>query len=175
MTRKDATIGGPSPVTVPAEAGRADRRGAELVAGAILVTLTLLAVAGWWMAPGESGNAVGPLNPAPIPLRGDATLTYTAVTAADVSGAVTALILGFMIAGGALIGLFFYSPRPVPGKPQALPERRRRLRRSGAAVVNSLVLQAHSSSAPGAVLETVIRNSTLLLVFFNRSTSRSMA
>ena len=108
--------------------GRADRRRAEFVAGAILVTLTLLVAAGWWMAPGESGNAVGPLNPTPIPPRGDATLTYTAVTAPDVSGAVTALILGFMIAGSALIGLFFYSPRPVPGSPAALPKRRRRLR-----------------------------------------------
>ncbi|MFE3195698.1 hypothetical protein ACFXHA_42325 [Nocardia sp. NPDC059240] len=171
MTRKDATTGGLSPATAHAEAGRAHRRHAEVVATGVLVTLTLLIVTGWWMAPGESGNAVGPLSSAPIPPRGDATLTYTAVTAPNVSGAVTALILGFMIAGAAMIGVFFFSP-----------EIRRRPRRSGAVVVNDLlckaddlVREAYSSIAPGAVFETVIRNSMLLLVFFNRSTIRSIA
>ncbi|MEC3912995.1 hypothetical protein [Nocardia sp. CDC160] len=166
MTRKDATTGGLSPASAHAEAGRAQRRRAEFVAAGVLVTLLLLVVAGWWLAPGESGSAVGSVDPAPNPPRGDATLTYTAVTAPSVSGAVTALILGFMIVGAALIGLFFFSPTP---------ETRRRPRRSGAAVVNELLRQAYSSSAPGAVLETVMRNSTLLLVFLSRSMSRSMA
>ncbi|MGW4242020.1 hypothetical protein [Nocardia sp. NPDC004722] len=173
MTRKDATTGGLSPATAHAGAGRAHRRRAEVVAAGVLVTLTLLVAVGWWSAPGESGNAVGPLSSAPNPPRGDATLTYTAVTAPNVSGAVTALILGFMIAGAALIGLVFFAPTP---------EKRRRPRRSGAAVVidllcaaDDLLRQAYSSIAPGAVFETVIRNSILLLVFFNRSTIRSIA
>ncbi|GAB2567298.1 hypothetical protein GCM10027167_88100 [Nocardia heshunensis] len=166
MTRKDATTGGSSPATAHAEAGRAHRRHAEVVAGGVLVTLTLLVVAGWWMAPGESGNAVGPLSSAPNPPRGDATLTYTAVTAPDYTGAVTALILGFLIAGAALIAAVFFGP---------VPQTRRRPRRSGAAVVRNLAQQTYSSIAPGAVLETVIRNSMLLLVFFNRSTIRSIA
>lgn len=137
-------------MSAQAGTGRATRRRAEIVAGGVLITLFVLVALGWWMAPGESGNAVGPLNTTPIPPRGDDTLTYIAVTAPDVSGAVTALILGVLIAGGAFIGLFFFSPNPI-------------------------ARQTYSSSAPGAVLETVMRNSTLLLVFFNRSTSRSMA
>ncbi|AYF74953.1 hypothetical protein D7D52_15025 [Nocardia yunnanensis] len=172
MTRKDATTGGLSPASAHAEAGRAHRRRAELVAGGVLVTLALLVVVGWWLAPGESGNAVGTLNPTPHPPRGDATLAYTAVTAPTVSGAVTATILAVMILGAAAIGLAFFAPAP---------DQWQRPRRSGA-VVNSVALHdhsrvapSHSSSALGAVLETVIRNSTLLLVFLSRSTSRSMA
>ncbi|MEV0103352.1 hypothetical protein [Nocardia sp. NPDC050789] len=91
----------------------------EATAGGILALLGLLVFAGWWMAPGESGNAVGSVNPAPLPPRGDDTLTYRAVTASENTGAVTALVLGFMIGGAALIGLFFFSPIPVPDKRRA--------------------------------------------------------
>lgn len=145
------------------------RKDAETLAGWVLATLAILVVVGWWTAPGESAHAVGPLNPTPAPPLGDGTLTYTAVTASGVGpDAVTAPILIFMIAGAMLVGLLFFSPRPLPRK-------RRQPRRSGAVVAYYLLRQAYSSIAPGAVLETVMRNSTLLLVFFNRSTSRSMA
>ncbi|WP_067818330.1 hypothetical protein [Nocardia inohanensis] len=187
MTGKDATSGEPSPAAAHAETGRSHRRRAEYVAGAVLGTLSLLVVVGWCFAPGESGDAVGNRTPAPTPPHGDGTLTYTAVTAsAGSSGAVTAPILAFMIAGAMLIGLFCYAPRPDADAPAyvriALAQTQRRLRRSGAAVATSclrgteaLARELYSSMAPGAVLETVIRNSTLLLVFFNRSTSRSIA
>lgn len=210
MTGKDATGGGFFPAAVHAVTGGGHRRRAEIVAGAVLGTLSLMVVVGWRSAPGESGQAVGNQTLAPTPPHGDGALTYTAVTASGSSDAVTASILAFMIAGAALIGLFFYSPTPLPK-----PLRRPRL--SGAAVtsmrrattgfvpvgvtrrVRPEVLAclppigdatfaaptgpqksrggggAYSSMAPGAVLETVIRNSTLLLVFFNRSTSRSIA
>ncbi|UFS95711.1 hypothetical protein [Nocardia huaxiensis] len=169
MTRKDAMEGELLP-TAHAVAGRGRRRRAEFLAGWILGTLALLVVVGWLAAPGESANAVGPLNPTPAPPPGDGTLTYTAVTAPSVgAGAVTATILGFMIAGAMLIGLLFFSPTPDR------TTKRRQPRRSGAVVTYYLLRQAYSSIAPGAVLETVMRNSTLLLVFFNRSTSRSMA
>ncbi|QVI21649.1 hypothetical protein KHQ06_00110 [Nocardia tengchongensis] len=146
----------------------------EATAGGILTVLALLVVAGWWMTPGKPGTAAGTVNPAPIPPQGDDTLAYRAVTASDNTGAVTALILGFMIGGAAMIGLFCFGP---------VPETRRRPRRSGAAVVlrcsreaiDCLARQTYSSIAPGAVLETVIRNSMLDLVFFNRSIIRSMA
>ncbi|GAB4583522.1 hypothetical protein Ntsu_13540 [Nocardia sp. IFM 10818] len=167
MTRKDATIGTRVP-DAHAEAGGASRRRAEIVAGVVLAMLSLTVALGWCLAPGESGNAVGPLVPNPVPPPGDGTLTYTAVTAPGVGpGVVTATILGSMVYGAALIGLFFYSPKPV-----AI---RLRPRRSGAEVFDLYEPRTHSSSAPGAVLETVIRNSTLLLVFLSRSTSRSIA
>ncbi len=142
----------------------------EATAGGILALLALMVATGWWLAPGESGNAVGTLSPAPHPPRGDATITYTAVTAPDYTGAVTATILGFMIIGAAGIGAIFFSPQKRPS-----PQIRRRPRRSGAVVVSSVARATYSSIAPGAVLETVIRNSILLLVFFRRSTMRSMA
>ncbi|GAB0102226.1 hypothetical protein JMUB6875_11930 [Nocardia sp. JMUB6875] len=138
--------------------------GKEATAGGILGLLALMVATGWWLAPGESGNAVGTSSPAPHPPRGDATITYTAVTAPDYTGAVTATILAFMIVGAAGIGAIFFSPQT-----------RRRPRRSGAVVVSSVARATYSSIAPGAVLETVIRNSMLLLVFFRRSTMRSMA
>lgn len=152
----------------------------DAIAGVVLAVLSLMVVVGWWCVPGESGGAVGSQPLTPTPPHGDGTLTYTAVTASGSgSGAVTATIVGFMIFGAMLIGLFFYSPRPVP----VLAVKQQQPRRSGAVVVNTVALQTvsaavrqiYSSIAPGAVLETVIRNSALLLVFFNRSTSRSMA
>ncbi|UGT39397.1 hypothetical protein LTV02_25400 [Nocardia yamanashiensis] len=186
MTGKDATGGGLFPAAVHAVTGGGHRRRAEIVAGAVLGTLSLMVVVGWRSAPGESGEAVGNQTLAPTPPHGDGALTYTAVTASGSSDAVTASILAFMIAGAALIGLFFYSPRPDADAPAfvraALAQTQRRLRRSGAAFATTclrgaeaLAHEAYSSMAPGAVLETVIRNSTLLLVFFNRSTSRSIA
>ncbi|WP_157574426.1 hypothetical protein [Nocardia jejuensis] len=184
VSAKNNTTREISRIGVRSGAGRAFGRRAEFVAAAILAGLSLTVVAGWCAAPGDSGRAMG--NPS-APAHGDGTLAYTAVTVPDASasGAVTATILGFMVFGAALIGLFFYSPRPLPGGPSPFefpasqPARiRRRPRRSGAVVVYNLVRQAcsaYSSMAPGAVLETVIRNSTLLLVFFNRSTMRSIA
>ncbi|MFE3799590.1 hypothetical protein, partial [Nocardia tengchongensis] len=84
----------------------------EATAGGILTVLALLVVAGWWMTPGKPGTAAGTVNPAPIPPQGDDTLAYRAVTASDNTGAVTALILGFMIGGAAMIGLFCFGPVP---------------------------------------------------------------
>ncbi|MGW4355619.1 hypothetical protein ACWELJ_26375 [Nocardia sp. NPDC004582] len=176
----------------------------EATAGGILALLGLLVFAAWWMAPGKSGTAVGSVNPAPLPPQGDDTLTYRAVTASENTGAVTALILGFMIGGAALIGLLFFSAPPpprdfsgqlratwlptraagsvaprVPGVPDELPRSARnqllplRIDKEGPACAGPSF--GYSSIAPGAVLETVIRNSILDFVFFNRSTMRSMA
>lgn len=172
MTGKDAAAGGLSPVHAHAETGRTHRR-AEIAAGVVLVTLILLVALGWWLAPDAAA-----------PAQGDDTFTYTAVTSSGGSaGDVTALIIAFMIIGAALIGFTFYSPKPLPAPAVtaalpalvAVPERRRRPHRSGAAVVRFLAPETYSSTAPGAVFETVIRNSMLLLVFFNRSTMRSIA
>lgn len=163
MTRKDAITGWLSPGSAHAEAGRAPRRRAEIVAGVVLVTLALTVIVGWWSVPGESSLAA-----ASEPHPGTDQLTYTAVTVSGESGTVTALILGCMIIGASLIGLFFFSPTPAPEIP-------RRPRRSGAVEVILFMRLAYSSIAPGAVLETDIRNSALLLDFFNRSISRSMA
>ncbi|MET9492880.1 hypothetical protein [Nocardia sp. NPDC006630] len=139
----------------------------EATAGAVLGLLALIVVAGWYTVPGESAAAVGGQTSATTPPAGDGTLTYTAVNISDIpAGAVTATILAFMIIGAALIGLFFYSPRPVRIRQQP--------RRSGA-VVDAPAPETYSSMAFGAVLETVIRNSALLFVFLSRSTSRSMA
>lgn len=174
----------------------------EATAGGILTVLALLVVAGWWTTPGRSGTAAGTVNPAPIPPRGDDTLAYRAVTASDNTGAVTALILGFMIGGAAMIGLFCCSPaspglqraamcREIPdpcrrsvtpptlGVPDELPGSARnqllRLRNENGGLAAARPPFHHSSIAPGAVLETVIRNSMLDLVFFNRSIIKSMA
>lgn len=145
----------------------------DAFAGVVLAGLALAVVVGWWFAPGESGGGTGQASASPAGPHGDgAALIHTAATASDSgAGAVTATILGFMIAGAMLIGLFFHSPRPVP----ILPRKQQRPRRSGAVTVDVVLRQLYSSIAPGAVLETVIRNSTLLLVFLSRSTSRSMA
>ncbi|WP_067548901.1 hypothetical protein [Nocardia crassostreae] len=113
MTRKDATNGTRVPAA-HAEAGRASRQRAEFVAGVVLGMLSLMVVLGWCLAPGESGNAVGPLVPNPVPPPGDGTLTYTAITTPGVGpGVVTATIVAAMVCGAALIGLLFFSPRPV--------------------------------------------------------------
>lgn len=144
--------------------GRAHGRRAEIVAGGVFTALTFGVAWGWLARPGESSLAAQSRTPHP----GSGQFTYTAVTAADSSVAVTATILGFMIIGAYLIGMFFFSPMPAP-------QLARRPRRSGAVERNFLAYLDYSSSAPGAVLETVMRNSTLLLVFFNRSTMRSMA
>ncbi|MRH88943.1 hypothetical protein GFY24_16070 [Nocardia sp. SYP-A9097] len=155
------------------------RKDAEIAAGVVLGALLLIVVAGWCVRPGESGRAVRNQILAPTPPHGDGTLTYTAVTVpgAD-SGAVTASILAFMIFGAALIGMVFYGPKP-DRLPAQLPVKRQQPHRSGAVAelnqAKSPAAEPYSSIAPGAVLETVIRNSTLLLVFFNRSTMRSMA
>ncbi len=201
MTGKDATGGGLLPAAVHAVTGGGHRRRAEIVAGAVLGTLSLMVVVGWRSAPGESGQAVGNQTLAPTPPHGDGALTYTAVTASGSSDAVTASILAFMIAGAALIGLFFFSPasprlqRPakcrqpsrmraggwVPNPSWTYPASYPHLTKSVVALTKEGLRQwrspssRYSSMAPGAVLETVIRNSTLLLVFFNRSTSRSIA
>ncbi|WP_157553477.1 hypothetical protein, partial [Nocardia uniformis] len=107
MTRKDATTGRLSPGSSRAEAGTAHRRRAEIVAGAVLGALSLMVVVGWWSVPGESSLAAESGTPHPEPDQ----LTYTAVTGSSgTAGTVTALILGFMIFGAALIGLFFFSP-----------------------------------------------------------------
>ncbi len=157
------------------------RKDAEIAAGVVLGVLTLIVIVGWCAAPDESGRAAGNRAPAPTPPHGDGTLTYTAVTAPDAqSGAVTASILAFMIFGAAVIGLMFYAPRPDPVRlPTYLPAQRRQPHRSGAAAelsqAKSPAYKPYSSSALGAVFETVIRNSALLLVFLSRSTSRSMA
>ncbi|MFB7721810.1 hypothetical protein [Nocardia sp. NPDC056100] len=156
------------------------RKDAEIAAGVVLAVLTLIVIAGWCAVPDESGRAAGNQTLAPTPPHGDGTLTYTAVTTPDSSGVVTATILAVMIAGAAVIGMAFYSPRPEPRYlPTYLPVKRRQPHRSGAAAASfhmeSPVREAYSSMAFGAVLETVIRNSALLLVFLSRSTSRSMA
>ncbi|MFI1915358.1 hypothetical protein [Nocardia sp. NPDC020380] len=180
MTRQDATAGVTTPVGAHAGTGDRSRRRAETVAGVVLATLSLLVVLGWLTAPGESAATAGTQTLAPAPPQGDGTLTYAAVAVpGGQPGTATALILGFMIVGAALIGLFFYSPRPLPAATPTLPEMRRRPHPSGVAVATKFFLpavrQAYSSSAPGAVFETVIRNSILDLVFFNRSTIKSIA
>ncbi|WP_306360614.1 hypothetical protein [Nocardia sp. CC227C] len=154
---------------------RTHERRAEIIAGGVFAALLLGVVVGWCARP-EPNPAVH--SRAPRPGTGD--LTYTAVTASGAQVAVTATIIGFLIVGAALIGLFFYSPRPAPTA-------RRRPRRSGAAEpIRAAIgraaryfapfrLMPYSSSAPGAVFETCMRNSTLLLDFFNRSISRSIA
>ncbi len=154
---------------------RTHERRAEIVAGGVFAVLLLGAVVGWCARPEPN-----PTVPSRAPRPGTGDLTYTAVTASGAQVAVTATIIGFLIIGAALIGLFFFSPRPTPNTP-------RRPRRSGAAELVRTAseratgyfapfrLMSYSSSAPGAVFETCMRNSILLLDFFNRSISRSIA
>ncbi|MFI6869889.1 hypothetical protein [Nocardia sp. NPDC050406] len=145
--------------------GWARGRRAEIAAAGVFAALAFGVAWGWLARPGESSSAARQSG-APHPETGQ--LTYTAVAAVDTSAAATATILGFMVLGAYLIGMFFFSPTPAPGIP-------RRPRRSGAVEMNFLAYLDYSSSAPGAVFETCIRNSTLLFDFFNRSMSRSIA
>ncbi len=133
-----------------------------MTAGAIFAALALTAGIGRLTAPGGRTQLVV-ATPARTPQ-----FEYTAHTA-PTGGltTATAVILALLIVGAAVIGLVFFGPKTV-----------RRPRRSEAAATRCVTPgypgTRYSSSAPGAVLETVIRNSRLFLVFFKRSISRSM-
>lgn len=121
------------------------------VAFAVLVALVVAVAAGWFAAPGgtDSPSSAGP----DLPVSGFATeiqtpaypvdkqrqhapASDTALTAASrrtsLDGA--ALILAFLIAGAAAIGVVFFSPAPVRGtrSSRAAPETARGPHRSGA-------------------------------------------
>ncbi len=143
-------------------------RHATLPAGAVFAVLALTVAGGACTASGGSPPVTAATGPAEPQFQ----FTATATPLGGMAG-VTAMILLGLIAASAAIGLVFYRPRT--------PETPQRPRRSGAAgrphgrAVESMTTGDYSSRAPGAVLAICIRNSTLLLDFFRRSISRSMA
>ncbi len=122
------------------------------VAFAVLVALVVAVAAGWLAAPGgtDSASSASPDLPSasrsateiPAPAypvdqqRQHVSASDTALTAASrrttFDGA--ALILAFLIAGAAAIGVVFFSPAPIrgPRSSRAAPETARGLHRSGA-------------------------------------------
>lgn len=151
-------------------------RATELLASAVFAVLTLTVAAGACTASGGSPPATVATGPAEPQFQ----FTATATPMGGLAGA-TAVIVFVLIVAAAAIGLIFYRPGSASYHRPRTPETPQRPRRGGAAGTRprrsreSMATGDYSSSAPGAVFAICIRNSTLLLDFFRRSISRSMA
>lgn len=200
MTGKDAAAGGLSPVHAHAETGRTHRR-AEIAAGVVLVTLILLVALGWWLAPDAAAPAQGDdtFTYTAVTSSGGSAGDVTALIIAFMIIGAALIGLAFFSPqtaarrprrSGAAARVAVPIPRAttdfVPvwvthrvrpaldlcltaGRVHKSPGSHGPQKFRGGGGVT------YSSTEPGAVFETVIRNSMLLLVFFNRSTMRSIA
>ncbi|MFI5777488.1 hypothetical protein [Nocardia sp. NPDC051570] len=79
------------------------------LAGSAFAALFILVAIGWWSAPGDRPPAVAANLPTDTP---QFEFTATVVSTGGVT-TITALILGFLIVGAAVIGVIFYRPTPL--------------------------------------------------------------